>query len=247
MGLDEVLDRLDGPAGLVDGNDHFEFYWFPHTRNTLTKRNNRTLPGDRNEPLNPVRRWVDDELLSNRVFELTNRIVTRTPRLTPRINTFASHALGARRFTAPSYEVFASPRRVVFREMEYAVPRAALPQVLHEIESWLARSGEHVSFPVEVRFAAADDVWLSTAYRRETAYVAVHQYLRIPYNAYFAAVEAIMAGVDGRPHWGKLHNLDADRLSQLYPRFEDFRAVRVRVDPHGTFANAYTDRVLGLP
>ena len=59
--------------------------------------------------------------------------------------------------------MFASPRRVVFREMEYAVPRAAVPHVLREIEAWLARSGEQIGFPVEVRFAAADDIWLSTA------------------------------------------------------------------------------------
>jgi L-gulonolactone oxidase len=130
--------------------------------------------------------------------------------------------------------------------MEYAVPRAALPHVLAEIQQWLARSGEQVSFPLEIRFAAADDVWLSTAYQRETAYVAVHQYLRTPYHAYFAAVEAIMATVDGRPHWGKLHNLDSGRLTELYPRFEDFRAVRAGVDPRGVFANTYTDRLFGL-
>ena len=56
-----------------------------------------------------------------------------------------------------------------------------------------------------------------------------------------------MDAVGGRPHWGKLHGLDAARLAPRYPRFDDVRRVRAAVDPAGRFANAYTDRVLGPP
>ncbi|WP_444663198.1 D-arabinono-1,4-lactone oxidase [Cellulomonas sp. CW35] len=240
--LDDVLEQLDGPDGLVEGNDHFEFYWFPHTRRALTKRNNRVQDGP---GLNPVRRWVDDELLSNSVFEVTNRIATAVPAATRRINQLAARSLSARRYVAPSPEVFASPRRVRFREMEYAVPRAALRDVLAEIDRWVETSGEHLPFPGEVRFAAADDVWLSTAHGRETAYVAVHQYWRLPYQRYFSAVERIMAEHEGRPHWGKLHWLDARRLAELYPRFADAQRVRAAADPDGVFDNDYLTRVFG--
>ncbi len=245
--LDRVLDALDGPDGLVGSNDHVEFYWFPHTRRTLTKRNNRVDPQDPvvAPALGRVRGWFDDELLSNTVFEATNRLTARARGLTPVVNQVAARALSARRFTAPSYEVFVTPRRVRFREMEYAIPRAALVDVLAEIDRWIERTREHVPFPVEVRFAAPDDVWLSTAYARESAYVAVHQYIRLPYRRYFSAVERIMAEVDGRPHWGKLHWLEAERLAALYPRFTDFLAVRSAQDPGGRFANPYTDRVFG--
>ncbi|QTE29813.1 D-arabinono-1,4-lactone oxidase [Pengzhenrongella sicca] len=242
--LDRVLEELSGPDGLVEANDHFEFYWFPHTRRTLTKRNNR-CPAATPEPLGRVRRWVDDELLSNATFEVTNRLTDAAPRLTARVNSFAARALTARHYRAPSADVFVSPRRVRFREMEYAIPRAALPQVLAELDAWIESSGEQVSFPVEVRFAAADDVWLSTAHQRETAYVAVHAYLRRPHVRYFAAAERIVAAVGGRPHWGKLHGLAATDLRALYPRFEDFLAVRRAEDPGGMFANPYTDRVFG--
>ena len=129
--------------------------------------------------------------------------------------------------------------------MEYAVPRAAVPDVLAEIEKHLARSGELVGFPVEVRFAAADDIWLSTANGRESGYIAVHQYIKRDYSTYFAAVEAIARDVGGRPHWGKLHNRTAEDLAPAYPKFEDFRAVRNALDPTRVFANAYLDRVLG--
>jgi L-gulono-1,4-lactone dehydrogenase len=241
-GLDEVLQDL----GLnVDGNDHFEFYWFPHTRRVLTKRNNRVLPDTALRPIGSVRHFVDDEFLSNTVFEAVNRATTRRPGLIPRANAIAARALSARDYIDRSYRVFASPRRVVFREMEYAVPREAVPHVLAEVERWLERSGELIGFPVEVRFAAADDIWLSTAYGRATAYIAVHQYHRRDHERYFRAVEDIARSVDGRPHWGKLHYRDADSLRTTYPRFDQFVALRDKLDPQRVFGNDYLSRVLG--
>jgi L-gulono-1,4-lactone dehydrogenase len=240
--LDDVLAELDAH---VTGNDHFEFYWFPHTRRVLTKRNNRVLPGTRLRPLSRLRHYVDDELLANTVFDGINRLTTRRPGLIPRANAIAARALSARDYIDRSYRVFASPRRVRFREMEYAVPRAAVPEVLAGIAGYLARSGEQIGFPVEVRFAAADDIWLSTAYGRESGYVAVHQYARRSHEGYFHAVEAIATAVGGRPHWGKLHYRDAGSLRGSYPRFDEFTAVRDRLDPQRVFGNAYLERVLG--
>jgi L-gulonolactone oxidase len=240
--LDRVLDELDDEIEL---NDHFEFYWFPHTRRVLAKRNNRVLPDARLRPLGRMRRRIDDELLSNDVFELMNRLTTRRPGLIPRTNAVAARALSSRTYLDRSYRVFASSRRVVFREMEYAVPRAAVPELLHEIEAWLARSRERIGFPVEVRFAAADDIWLSTAYGRETGYVAVHQYHQRAHEPYFRAVEDIARSLDGRPHWGKLHYRHASSLRSAYPRFDDFLAVRDKLDPDRVFGNDYLVRVLG--
>jgi FAD-linked oxidoreductase len=240
--LDDVLADLNG---LVNGNDHFEFFWFPHTRSVLTKRNNRVLPGTELKPLGRARHYIEDELLANSAFDLLNKLTTRRPDLIPRANSLAARLLGARDFIDRSYKVFASPRRVKFKEMEYAVPREAVPHVLAEIEAYLARSGEQIGFPVEVRFAAADDIWLSTAHGRDSGYIAVHQYHLRDHESYFRAVEAIARSVDGRPHWGKLNHLNADDLRSTYPRFDDFLALRESLDPQRLFGNAYLDRVLG--
>ncbi len=239
MPLAEVLDGFDD---LADGNDHFEFYWFPHTAVALTKRNNRVSSG---EPLGRVRGWIDDELLSNRVFEWTNRLTARRTGLTPVVNRLAARALSARSYVDTSYKVFCSNRDVRFKESEYAVPRAAVTDVIRELRSWIDRSDVRVPFPIEVRVADADDVWLSTAYGRETAYVAIHQFHALPHERYFEAFERIAVEAGGRPHWGKLHTLGADDLRARYPRFDDFLAVRDRLDPRRIFANAYTDQVFG--
>jgi FAD-linked oxidoreductase len=238
-------DVLSGFDELADGNDHFEFYWFPHTDIALTKRNNRVAAGVGASPVGRFRGWVDDELLSNRVFEMTNRLAVRRPKLVPRINQLASKALSAREYVDSSYKVFVSERNVVFRESEYAVPREHVVEVVQQLRAWIDRSGERFPFPIEVRVAAADDIWLSTANGRDTGYIAIHQYHRLEHNKYFDAFEQIVGAFGGRPHWGKLHTLGAEQFRQRYPRFDDFVAVRDRLDPQRAFANPYTRQVFG--
>jgi L-gulonolactone oxidase len=238
-------DVLDGFDEFADSNDHFEFYWFPHTDIALTKRNNRVGPGVAPSPVGRVRGWVDDELLSNKVFELTNRLAVQRPGLVPRINRIASRALSAREYVDASYKVFCSERNVIFRESEYAVPRENVVDVIRRLRDWIDTSGSRIPFPIEVRVAAADDIWLSTAYGRDTAYIAIHQYHRLPHDPYFQAFERIVSDYDARPHWGKLHTLTAQDLQTRYPRFNDYLAVRTRLDSHRTFENPYTRQVFG--
>lgn len=240
MALADVLARLDEE---IAGNDHVEFYWYPYTDRAQLKRNNR-VPSD-NHPLSPLRGWLDDEFLANTVFAGVCRLGRRVPAAVPRINAIAARALTARTYTGRSDAVFCTPRRVRFVEMEYAVPRAALPVVLAELPGIVEALPFKVQFPVEVRFTGPDDVWMSHGYGRENAYLAVHQYAGSPYGPYFRAVEALCAPMGGRPHWGKLHYRHADSLRHAYPKFDDFLAVRDRLDPARVFANAYLDRVLG--
>ncbi|WP_280949930.1 D-arabinono-1,4-lactone oxidase [Xylanimonas protaetiae] len=191
-----------------------------------------------------ARGLLDDEVLSNGLFEVAARVVTAAPGLSAGLNRVSSHAILPRELVAPSYEVFCHRRRVRFREMEYAVPRAAVGDVVRELAAWHKGTGEPVPFPVQVRFAPADDVWLSPARDRDTAYVAVHQYLRMAYRRWFDAAERILVAADGRPHWGTMHRRTATDLAGHYP-LEDVARVRRAVDPGGVFANAYSDAVLG--
>ena len=237
MRMDDVLEQFDEH---VATNEHFELYWFPGTRSALTKRNNRaTEPA----PLGRVRTLIEDEVLANGLFGLTCWSARRAPRIVPTLNRVASRTFAPRTYTDAAPRVFTSPRRVRFVEMEYAVPRTAVVDVLRRLRTLPQAQG--ISFPVEVRVAPADDVPLSTASGRDSAYVAVHVFRGDPYRAYFDAVEGLMSDVEGRPHWGKLHSLEAETLRARYPRFEEFTALRDQVDPERRFGNAYLERVLG--
>jgi len=236
---------LDGWRERVAETDHFEFYWFPHTRAALTKTNTR-LPADApRAPLGTAKRWVDDSLMSNTVFAGTTGFQRAFPRTTPAINRLSTKLTGNREFTDVSYRVFATERKVRFREMEYAIPQDLVPEALREIDALIERRGWTISFPIEVRAAAADDLWMSTASGRATGYIAVHRQHREEPEEYFRAVEAIMMAHDGRPHWGKMNWRTADDLAPAYPRFGDFLALRDRLDPDRLFGNDYLDRVLG--
>ncbi len=241
--LEEVLDGLDERA---DAHDHVEAYWFPHTDRALLKRKDR-VPGDvKRQPRSRLRALVDDEVLANGAFGAGQWLVARRPdRWAPRLQRLAASTWSTSELVDDSYAVFCKPRRVRFVEMEYAVPRAALGEVVRDLRRWVEAEREPVSFPVELRVAAADDIWLSTGHGRDTAYVAVHQGVRLPYERWFAHAEQVAGAVGGRPHWGKLHGLDATVLAGRYPRFADAVRVRQEVDPEGRFANAYLDRVLG--
>lgn len=244
----DIHEVLGGVEDLIAGNDHVDIHWFPHTDRCLVKCNNEVTvppPGRAGRPLPGWREALDDRLLSNTVYERLNRLATRRPTLVPRLNQISARALGARQFTDHSWRVFCSPREVRFTESEYALPRAALRPVMESLMAWIDAEREPLPFPVELRFAAADDVWLSTGHARDNAYVAVHQFHRMDNTRAFAAFEAIVREHAGRPHWGKLHTRTAVELRELYPRFDDFLAVRDRLDPHRTFANDYLDRVLG--
>lgn len=243
MSWAEGLDRFDE---LAASYDHVDMYWFPHTDRLLTKRNERvgTDPAVA-DPLPRWRAWLDDDLLSNTVFGAQSAALNHAPRAIPRANRLAARLLGPRTYTDVAHRVFTTERRVRFREMEYAVPRAVGLDVLRECRRVIDRSGLTISFPVEIRVAPADDVPLSTAYQRDAFYLAFHTHHRADHARYFALVEQVLKDAGGRPHWGKLHTRQADGLAGLYPRFGDFLHLRDRLDPDRVFGNAYLRRVLG--
>lgn len=241
MPLRDVLDGLDE---FVDSSDHAEFFWFPHATVASTRRNRRVEVGE-GRPLSRWRAFVEDRWLTNGAYELVNRIGLARPGLVPRLNRLSASMMGKRTYADASHRVFCSVRSVRFVETEYAVPRETTAEVLRELEAWFASTRAPVSFPLEVRFLAADDVWLSGAYQRDSAYIAVHQYWRGRYDDLFAEFERIVAAHSGRPHWGKMHSLDAERLEQVHPRLADFTAVRDRLDPGRVMTSPHLTRILG--
>ena len=239
MRLDDVLENAHD---LASAHDHFEFFWIPHTKWALTKRNNRTE--DELQPLPRVKGWIDKTFMENYAFGALCRVGRARPSLIPRLAT-ALPSSGSREYVDQSFKIFASPRIVRFYEMEHALPVEALVPALKEICAMVDRKGYLLNFPVEVRFTKGDDVPLSTAYGRDSAYIAVHVYKGMECEPFFRDVEDILREYDARPHWGKMHYRDAEELSKLYPRWDEFIALRNQLDPQRTFSNAYSDTVFG--
>ena len=240
--FEQVLDEYEDRNRAAD---HFEFYWFPHTTGTRTKTNTRLPLEAGTRPLGRVSRFMDEEVVNNALLGAVVGFERLVPSTTPGINRAIETISSSREYCDESHRVFITRRRVRFREMEYALPIAVVPAALRELRELIERRDFRVSFPIEVRTAAADDLLLSTAHGRESGYIAVHRYWRDPDHEFFREAEAVLKAHDGRPHWGKMHTRDAESLRATYPRFDEFLAVRDRLDPDRVFANPYLDRVLG--
>ena len=205
-----MLASLDERA---DASEHFEFWTFPHSPLALTRTNTRT-EAPREAP-GRTREWLEDVLVDNHVFGLLNRVGRRVPRAIPYLNRGAARAASRRERVDWSFRIFASPRLVRFVEMEYSIPREHAADAVRGAREILER--HPVSFPIELRFVAADDALLSPAHGRDSAYVAVHVFEGLPWEAPFREVEALMSGYGGRPHWGKWSFLGADDAGAALP------------------------------
>jgi L-gulono-1,4-lactone dehydrogenase len=238
--LEPTLDALDE---LVERHDHFEIYVFPYTDVALVRESERV------DAATPRRAgwqsWLQEAGFENGVFAAHTHAARALPGIIPRLNRAFAGLASANVKVDSSHRVYATKRNVRFTEMEYAIPRAAAAEAVRRVLELVRRLSLPIPFPLELRFVPADDAFLSTAHGRESAYVAVHQFRGMEFEAYFRAVEAIMDDYDGRPHWGKRHYQSHATLAPRYPDWDRFQAVRARLDPRGTFANRYVERVLG--
>jgi L-gulonolactone oxidase len=237
--LDETLDGLDE---LASERERFEFFAFPHARWALWRTTSRT--DDAPRPPGRAERFVQDIVLENGVFGGACRAGRALPKLIPSIDRLLGRLAGGGERVDRSHRIYANPRLVHFTEMEYALPRAAGAAAVRSVFELVERERLPVLFPLEVRFGAPDDAFLSPGAGRDSCYIAVHMYRGMDFEPYFRAVEDIMRSHEGRPHWGKRHFRTAAELSGLYPDWGRFQVVRDRLDPRRVFANGYTDRVL---
>ncbi|MGO1545558.1 MAG: D-arabinono-1,4-lactone oxidase [Gulosibacter sp.] len=242
--VDAVLDSFVERARATD---YFGFYWFPHTEQALVKSHRRLADDEEPEGLaGPnATKFFDEDLVQYWANGLAASLGAVAPSVVSRLSQFTSSLSGSRHYIDDSSKMFSTAKRTRYNELEYAVPLEDGAEVVREIRRALEAHGLKVSFPIEVRCGAADDVPMSPAYGRETMYIAVHRYVREEYAEYFGVVEDVLQAADGRPHWGMMHTLRAPRLRELYPKFDEFVALRDEVDPDRVFGNPYLERTFG--
>ncbi len=240
--IEPLDDLLDGYTENIEGNDHFEFFWMPGAKRAHVKRNNRTLRAE--DPPNRVTHFTNKIIGENIAFDALNRVNRRRPGAVRKVAKYLPGGVEAD-YVGRSDKVFASPRHVRFYEMEYGMPVEAFPEAMRRVREFVSTLGMQILFPIEARVSAADDIPLSTANGRTSSWIAAHVYKNTSYDTYFNGIEKILDDYDGRPHWGKLHFQDHRTLESRYPEWDAFAETRAKLDPAGTFNNAYLDRVLG--
>jgi FAD-linked oxidoreductase len=241
--IDELFDQLDG---LVAANRHFEFFWFPYTDIAVCRSLNETEANARApRSAEKLHARGDRTSIYDYAFAAINEALPHAPFALKPAHRLFSMLMSGGEHVRWSHEILPSPRTVRFNEMEYAVPYEKGSEVLREIVKTIRERQINTGFPIEYRTVAADDIWLSPFYRRESATIAVHQYRRIDAAELFAACEAVFRRHDGRPHWGKWHTRSASEMAGLYPQFEAFRRLRQKLDPSGKFLNDYLRAMFG--
>ena len=232
---------------LLSNHDHVKFLLVPHTEQAVLWRADRTREPARRKSIGD---WLRAYFVANPLHEF----VLAASRLAPRSLGHVNRILGGLLFPASSsaialgHRVFNIPIHVRQDVMEYAIPLDCAFEAIGKLQD-LIEGRFMVHLPIEVRFARGDDFWLSPAHGRDTCYVGIIMYR--PYGKawdwkpYFRAVEELMATFGGRPHWGKHFDVEADQLSERYPRWADFGVLRRRMDPDNMFLNPFLERTLG--
>ncbi|TPG74455.1 FAD-binding protein [Brevibacillus laterosporus] len=240
MNLNDCLNRL---TEFNESHRHFEFYWFVHTDTVQVKFMQTTQkPASKNSAWNHFNKVV----IENGLFWILSEGCRLFPQLCAPVSKLSAKAVPIIEEVGASHELFATPRWVRFSEMEYSVPADKMNEVIKEIEACIKEHRFAVHFPIECRYVKGDDIWLSPAYKRDSAFIAVHMYKGMPYKSYFQAMERIFLKYDGRPHWGKLHELTAADLQDRFPMWTQFLAIREQMDPTGLFLNPYLSRLFGV-
>jgi FAD-linked oxidoreductase len=235
LDLEPALQRIEQQR---DKDRHIELFVFPYGDKAVVKQLNIT-----NAAATPTPEpGIDQNWALQKCADLTHS----WPSTKGALQRLVGAVVDDERRVDEAHRVFASTRSVPFNEMEYSVPAEQGIECLQEIMHVMRTQDLPVFFPIEFRYVAADDIWLSPFYQRPSASISVHQYTADDYRPFFAAVEPVFHKHKGRPHWGKLHTLTAKQLRPLYPQWDAFAAARMRVDPRGRFMNNYVRSLLGV-
>ncbi len=225
-------------------NRNFEFYWMPYTKTAWTKSSN-IVEAAEPDKVNFFNYW-SEYVLENYLFKLLCEYATLFPSKNIAVSKITAGSVTDVKKVYYSHKIYATQRMVKFREMEYNVPRAAYKDVFKEVIKTVNSKKFNIHFPIESRFVKGDDILMSPAYGRDSAYIACHVYAKKDCRPYFNALEAIFRNYGGRPHWGKMNTLTPNDIIDLYPEFTTFRKHRAAQDPDKLFISPYLQQLLGV-
>ena len=232
-------DVLKDFAEKAKAHRHFEMFPLTHSEYASVQTIDITDEPVHNPPVPPDQADPYDDLM---------RAMTLVPPSARRaiIDAAVAATPASEPIIDESYRILSNVRNYRFNEMEYSVPLEAGAPCVLEILRTIEEKNIDVVFPLEYRYVAGDDLWLSMFSGAPRAAISVHQDARFDYRPYFDIVEPIFWKYGGRPHWGKVHTLKYEQLSKLYPKFADFLEMREALDPTGRMLNAHLRGLFGI-
>jgi FAD/FMN-containing dehydrogenase len=216
--FETCMERHDA---LAAQHRHFGFFWCP----VPESRHLYCLPDT--APVSSTDKTAD-------VCEMKVMDITEAPPLE-----------GAFERVAYSSEIYPIEYVPNFHELEYAVPVEHGKDAIRAVRALMLTKHTNCIYPIEYRFTAGDPAWMSPFHHQDSITLSVSGGPGIDYWDYLRDVDTILRRYGSRPHWGKLHFLDTEDVTTLYPRAEDFRALRRRLDPQGRFLNDHLRMLFG--
>lgn len=238
MPLEQLMEQFDE---LAAKHYSFEFYYIPFSDMGMAIAIDPT-----DEAISPPRIETDNDSVAQ--LRMLRDYLGWWPGLRRWLMNMATKDHPAEETVDIWYKVFPSERAVRFNEMEYHMDREHLIPTLKRVRDMAENHHSEVYFPCEIRVVNGrdDDAMLSPFYKHQSASIAVHRYFEEDPLPYFSSIEPLYQDIGGRPHWGKMHTLDASRFSQLYPRWNEFLDVRAELDPQGKMLNEHLRSVFGV-
>ncbi|XZF77728.1 D-arabinono-1,4-lactone oxidase [Bacillus sp. AL-1R] len=239
IAMDELYSKL---SILKKENEHFEFYLFPYSNNVQIKVMNETRTKKHSFKFE---KWKV-ATIENKAFWLFSEFSRNYPKSSSQISKICGSSVPNTKMVGPSHELFSTTRHVKFNEMEYSIPAQYMNDATLEIQEEIKNKRFNVHFPIECRFVKGDHFLISPASMRASAYIAIHMYKGMPHQEYFNRIEEILQSYNGRPHWGKMHSMNIEKLNHSYPSLSNFLAIRRQLDQNNIFVNAYLAKLFKI-
>jgi len=231
--IDDVLENFDGSAAK---HRHFEMFPLVHSDYAIVLAIDET-----SDPINNPLPTPEEDAAFGAIMKVWSLLPPKFRK--PAVNLVAKQ-IEPTEAVDVSYKILSNVRNNRFNEMEYAIPLDAGAECLREVLGTIADKEIDVVFPLEYRYVRRDNTWLSMSSGNEDhAAISVHRTADKDYRPYFDLIEPIFWKYGGRPHWGKIHTLDAKALSRLYPHYRDFQELRASMDPRGRMLNSHLKKL----
>ncbi|MBQ0140511.1 MAG: FAD-binding protein [Kurthia sp.] len=238
-----IEETLKNASTIMGEHRHAEWFYFPGQEKmqlkTMDQLESPTIQTSR------FQKWTDD-FMENNVLQLLSTGCKIFPKASHLVSKVSARGVPTGTKEEYCYDIFPSPRKVKFLEMEYAVPIAYFEAVLEEIHFVLKSKPFHVHFPIEIRVAAGESGFLSPTQGADSAFFAFHMYKGMPHEAYFTWAHRLLEKYQARPHLGKMNQLTYETMQAKYAQLHDFLAIREQLDPQNVFVTNYFNELLKI-